>query len=230
MEALASWFAQLELDVLWEALVTGGACLLCISFHEMCHGLAALALGDPTAKNAGRVTMNPLRHIDPVGLILMITVRFGWAKGVPVDIRNFKKPKEGMALTALAGPLSNLVLAIVATVGYGVSLFYYLYTESEILYWIYTFCAYTAVLSVGLGVFNLIPVPPSDGSKILAMFLPVKAYVKLMRYERYGMILMAVLLFTGILSGPLTVARTWVLDAIWPLGEMVFDFLVSIYF
>lgn len=225
-----AWFRQLNLAPLLEILVTAAASWLCISFHEMCHGLMALRLGDPTAKNAGRISLNPLRHIDPVGLVLMITVRFGWAKGVPVDIRNFKKPKEGMALTALAGPLSNLVLAIAAMVLYAVAEFYFRHTGLEILSWVSFFFLCTAILSIGLGVFNLIPVPPSDGSKILAMFLPVKIYVKLMRYERYGMIAMAVLLFTGVLSGPLTAARTWVLDLLWPLGQWVFDLLVSIYY
>ena len=194
MEALTAWFRQLNLSALLEILVMASASWLCISFHEMSHGLAALYLGDPTAKNAGRISLNPLRHIDPVGLLLMVTVRFGWAKGVPVDIRNFKKPKEGMALTALAGPVSNLVLAIGAMMLYAVAEFYYRHTGLEMLSWVSFFFLYTTILSIGLGVFNLIPVPPSDGSKILAMFLPVKAYVKLMRYERYGILLLFLLL------------------------------------
>lgn len=230
MEAFRAWFSQLNFDTLWMLLLTAFSALVCISFHETCHGLAALALGDPTAKRMGRLSMNPLRHIDPIGLLMMVTVRFGWAKSVPVNMRYFKKPKMGMAITALAGPLSNLVLSIMTLMGYAVCEFYYRYTGMELLYWLSTFLLHTAVLSVGLGVFNLLPVPPLDGAKILFSLLPDKWYLWLMRYERYGTFLLMGLLLLGVLDGPLTTMRTAVLDwlsgfCLWP-----FDALVSLYF
>lgn len=230
MEAFRAWFSQLNFESLWMLLIPALGAFLCISFHEMCHGLAALALGDPTAKRMGRLSLNPLRHIDPVGFLMMVTVRFGWAKPVPVDMRYFKNPKLGMAITALAGPVSNLLLSMAALMLYAVCDFYYQYTGRELLYWLSTFLIYTAVLSVGLAVFNLLPVPPLDGSKILFSLLPDKWYLWLMRYERYGSFLLMGLLVLGVLDDPLSAMRTAVLDwlctfALWP-----FEVLVSIYF
>lgn len=230
MEAFQAWFSQLNLDTLWMLLITAFSALVCISFHETCHGLAALALGDPTAKRMGRLSLNPLRHIDPIGLLMMVTVRFGWAKPVPVNPRYFKNPKLGMAVTALAGPLSNLVLSIVTLLCYAVCEFYYRYTGMELLYWLSTFFVYTATLSIGLGVFNLLPVPPLDGSKILFSVLPDRVWLMLMRYERYGSFLLMGLLVLGLLDGPLSAMRTAVLDwlagfCLWP-----YEVLVSLYF
>lgn len=186
----------------WSILYRIIPALLCITVHECSHGLMALHLGDDTAKRQGRLSLNPLRHIDLFGLIMMIFFRFGWAKPVPVDMRKFKDPKKGMALTALAGPLSNLVLAAVALLVYGL-LFVPLYNTaampvvSEIL-------QTTAYLSLNLAVFNLIPIPPLDGSKMLFAGISNQAYYKLMRYERFGMLLLLLLLATGVLTTPLS--------------------------
>ena len=230
MEAFQAWFSQLNFDNLWMLLITAFSALLCIGFHETCHGLAAFALGDPTAKRMGRLSLNPLRHIDPIGLLMMVTVRFGWAKPVPVDMRYFKNPKMGMAVTALAGPVSNLVLSILALMLYAVCDFYYQYTGRELLYWLSTFLIYTAVLSVGLAVFNLLPVPPLDGSKILFSVLPDRAWLMLMRYERYGSFLLMGLLVLGVLDGPLSAMRTAVLDWLCSFCLWPFEVLVSLYF
>ena len=116
MDAFRAWLGQLQFDGVWQTVVLVAASLLCITFHETCHGWVAYKLGDPTAKRMGRLTLNPLKHVDLAGLIMMALFRFGWAKPVPVDMRNFKNPKQGMALTALAGPVSNVVLAYVAVV------------------------------------------------------------------------------------------------------------------
>ena len=116
MDAFRAWLAQLQFDGVWQTAVLVAASLLCITFHETCHGLAAYRLGDNTAKRMGRLSLNPLKHVDLMGLIMMALFRFGWAKPVPVDMRNFKNPKAGMALTALAGPVSNVVLAYAAVV------------------------------------------------------------------------------------------------------------------
>jgi len=230
LEGIGAWFAQLRWEALWEGLITVLSCVLCITFHETCHGLAAFFLGDPTAKRAGRLTLNPLKHIDLFGLVMLAVAKFGWAKPVPVDMRYFKNPKVGMAVTALAGPASNVVLAAVALMCYSVVAFYLNLVDSAFLYYIQLFFLMTAVLSCGLAVFNLFPVPPLDGSKILAAFLPDAWYIKLMRYERYGMVILMVLLTSGILDAPLSVLRDGLLDGLASVCFWPFDVLVGIYF
>lgn len=222
MGGIITWLRQLELGSLWELLVTVAASLLCITVHESCHGLMALWLGDDTAKRQGRLSLNPLRHVDVMGLVMMALVRFGWAKPVPIDMRKFKNPKGGMALTALAGPVSNVLLAFLALLVRAVCLPAYLTSESAVWEYVLLFLEYTAVLSAGLAVFNLFPIPPLDGSKVLFAFLPQRLYGKLMRYERYGMLLLAVLLLSGILDTPLTFLRSGLLDFMTGLTEPVF--------
>lgn len=230
METFAAWFAQLDFDKLWMLLITAGSCFLCISFHETCHGLAAWALGDDTAKRAGRLSLNPLKHIDVFGLIMMVVARFGWAKPVPVDMRKFRNPKGGMALTALAGPVSNILLSAVALMLYAVCEFYYQLGGSDVMYYLSTFFVYTATLSAGLAVFNLIPIPPLDGSKILFAFLPDKGYLWLMRYERYGSFALMALLLLGVLDTPLGALRSGLMDFLCEFCLWPFDALLSIYF
>ena len=190
----------LDFSSMGDAAMRVAAIFLCLTIHETCHGLAALALGDPTAKSMHRLSLNPLRHIDPLGLVMMFVAGFGWAKPVPVDPRYFKKPKQGMAVTALAGPASNFLLALLAM---GISKAIYLYAPYTTAWdTVFTFCLYTlAPLSVGLGLFNLIPIPPLDGSKVLGAFLPDRAYFTLMRYERYGMLVLLALSFLGVGDG-----------------------------
>ena len=211
------------LENLWNALDFGSlrdmvlrlvSVFLCLTVHETCHGLAALALGDPTAKRARRLSLNPLRHIDWFGLLMMITVGFGWAKPVPVDPRYFKKPKQGMAITALAGPASNFVLAYVSTIIYSM-LFAVAQVKGEStgLSLALTFFSLLISLNIGLGIFNLIPFPPLDGSKVLAMFLPDRWYGRWMQLERYGMIVLMAALWFGLLDGFLMAARNLVLNA-----------------
>jgi Zn-dependent protease len=167
--------------------------LVCIIIHEICHGLMALALGDKTAKSQGRLSLNPLRHIDIFGLIMLAIAHIGWAKPVSIDMSNFKKPKRDMALTALAGPVSNFLLAAVILFVFGLV---YPSLEGgsagdEALNLLYL----TAYLSVSLGIFNLIPFPPLDGSKVLFSLLPDRVYMKLMYFERYGMIILIIIVF-----------------------------------
>jgi len=174
--------------------------LLCLTVHETCHGLAAYALGDPTAKRMHRLSFNPLHHIDWLGLASMVICGFGWAKPVPVDMRYFKNPKAGMAVTALAGPVSNFLLALA------------LMFIASLLPggWLLDFLIETAILSIGLGLFNLVPIPPLDGSKVLFALLPQKAYYTLMRYERYGMVVLLLLVWLDVGSGALSAAITHV--------------------
>ena len=214
-------FAQhMDWAGLIDLLLSVAAILLCLTVHETCHGLAAWALGDPTAKRLHRLSLNPIRHIDPFGALMMLVAGFGWAKPVPVDPRYFRNPKLGMAVTALAGPVSNLVMAYTALLLRAVLLAFY-HPGSALLEGLVDFCETLAVLNVGLGIFNLIPFPPLDGSKVLGAFLPDRAYYQLMRYERWGMLLLMVLLWLGVFSAPLSAARSWVLDlllhgAAWP--------------
>lgn len=175
------------------------AALICIILHECAHGFAAYKLGDPTAKAMGRLTLNPIRHIDPVGLLAMVLLGFGWAKPVPVDMRYFRKPKRDMAIVGLAGPLTNFLIALVFMLAASAIEAYWWqtwnlnsFTEAA-----YNFCYCTSMLSVGLGVFNLIPFSPLDGSKILGALLPDRAYYFILKYERYGMMVLVGLMLIG---------------------------------
>jgi len=182
-------------------LMSAAASLACITVHELSHGYAAYRLGDPTAKEAGRLTLNPIKHIDPIGLLMMLVAHVGWAKPVPVDMRYFKDPKRGMALTALAGPASNFLLAL-AVLGAG-SLVYRFGPDTAATAYLLLFLCYMAVLSTGLGLFNLIPIPPLDGAKIFYAVLPDRLYRTMLRYERYVRFLVLILAWFGVFSGPL---------------------------
>lgn len=227
--SISQWFQQLDYSRFLEIGITVIASLLCIILHECAHGLVAYWLGDPTAKRMGRLTLNPIKHIDPIGLLMMVVAHVGWAKPVPVNMRNFKHPKWGMALTALAGPVCNFVIALVFSFLMWIFGFCCEMTQKELFLWLYIFCRYTTILSIGLGVFNLIPIPPLDGSKILFSLLPDKAYIELMRYEKYGMILLVVIVFASRyipgLTSPLSTAIDWVatlvMDMTLPLAAAI---------
>lgn len=200
-------------DILPGILFTIVVVLISLSLHEMCHGYAAYKMGDPTARNAGRLTMNPMKHLDPFGTICMMLFGFGWAKPVPVNSRYFKNPRKGIMVTSVAGPLSNLLLSFVALIifvlmGTFLPVPYAIGTGSsfteKILYFTLLFFWYLHSLNLSLAVFNLLPIPPLDGSKILFMLLPPKAYFFVARYERYISLALMVLLFTGFLSTPLS--------------------------
>lgn len=191
-------------------LLSAVSVLFCMTIHELCHGLTAYRLGDPTAKNLGRLTLNPLRHIDLVGALMLLFVGVGWAKPVMVDMRYFKRPKRDMALTALAGPASNFVLAFIMLALYSV-LDRLLPSEGLAVSLLFQFLWNTAAMSVGLGLFNLIPISPLDGSKILFSFLPDKVYYTILRYERYAMLLIVAFMFFGIFDAPLSACINGVL-------------------
>lgn len=180
-------------------LVSVPGLLLCLSLHEAAHGYTAYRLGDPTAKNAGRLTLDPLKHLDPVGTICLLFFHVGWAKPVPVNTRYFKNPRRDTALVSLAGPVSNFLLAAVL-------LFirqFLIFSSVMPVYVLGLMVHYAAIMSIGLGVFNLIPVPPLDGSKILFSFLPWQQAAKYAKYEQYIQFGLLVLLFVGVLDIPL---------------------------
>lgn len=230
MNSFTAWLQQLDFSYVTSTLTVVLASLLCITFHETCHGFVAWKLGDPTAKRAGRLTLNPMRHIDWSGLLMMALFKFGWAKPVPVDMRYFKIPKRDMAITALAGPVSNVILAYAALLVRSVLLYVYVYrTHGALISWVIELIEYVAVISAGLAVFNLIPIPPLDGSKVLGVLLPDKVYLKLMRYERYGMLLLMIVLFVGLLDTPLTFLRTSLIDGLCRIAWFPFELLQKIF-
>lgn len=184
--------------------------LLALSFHEAAHGYVAYKLGDPTAKAVGRLTINPLRHLDPIGAICLLLFRYGWARPVPVNPRNFKNPRRGMALVAIAGPLTNLLLGI-ASLLCSVGLYSLSWAVPQANFpqflgmaitWGALFFDIAFMINVGLAVFNLLPIPPLDGSRIAALLLPPRLYFKIMRYERQIAIGLMVLLLIDSYVGP----------------------------
>ena len=189
-----------------EFLLSLPAILLALSVHECAHAWAAYKLGDPTAKNFGRLTINPLKHLDPLGVLCMIVARFGWARPVPVNSRNLKKPKRDMVLVSLAGPAANIVLAFIGLLVLRLLQVLVLPALPPVslgsfgtgaLVMLFQFLALFCSLNAGLAIFNLLPIPPLDGSKVLGALLPDAAYFQLMRYERYGILLLIALSYFG---------------------------------
>lgn len=197
------------------------AALIAIVLHEFAHGFVSHLLGDPTPKEGGRLSLNPLKHLDPIGTICLIFFKFGWAKPVMVNPRYYKNPKTGMVLVALAGPFMNLLIAFLCVFGLGIYVktggSYYIEFNSYFI----TFIQFLIVINIGLGVFNLIPFPPLDGSKILGAIFPENVYFKIMAYEQYGMIVLLLLLSTNLLTKPLVYLQEGIFDAFWNLTKII---------
>ncbi|MBO4693548.1 MAG: site-2 protease family protein [Clostridia bacterium] len=199
---------------------------LTLPVHEFAHGFVAYKLGDPTPRYQGRLTLNPIAHLDPIGSLGILLFGIGWAKPVSVNARYFKNPKWGMALTALAGPVSNVIMAFIALVlmntfalisnNFGISGGIY-------LLFIYFF-TYIAKINVYLAVFNFIPIPPFDGSRILFAFLPSKYYFGIMRYERFIFIGLLVILYLGVLSYPISYVSNLILGGLAFIAGLPFGF------
>lgn len=187
------------------------ALFVAIPLHEASHAFVASKLGDPTAKYAGRLTLNPFKHFDLMGSLCLLVAGIGWAKPVPVDPRYFKNKRGGMALTAAAGPLSNLIMAFLTMVIYK-TIFYTLGRSSSILFVIEFILSYVIVINISLFIFNLLPAPPFDGGRIFTFFLPEKIYFEVMRYEQYIYIAILILVMTGVLSGPLYAANRFIFN------------------
>ena len=202
--------------------------LICITLHELSHGLVAYRLGDDTAKRAGRLTLNPIKHLDPIGLLLMLTVHFGYAKPVPVNMYRFKNPKRGMAITALAGPASNVVITLVFLVLYG-ALFIPL-GGSKIGDYALEMLELTAYISMGYAIFNMLPVPPLDGSKVVFSLLDEGSYRRLMHYERYGSLVLLALVWSGALGKPLSAAIRWCFLHLLPISQWACEAVYHIFY
>ena len=205
--------------------------VLLVSFmlHELSHAFTAYRCGDMTAKQAGRISFNPIRHIDPIGAVLLIMAGFGWAKPVPINPDNFRNKKAGIVLTSLAGPFSNIVLAIIFYAAYIIYAAYgraapflpFSAAGQVIISILYQFF----FINICLAAFNLIPIPPLDGSKALFSFLPDKIYYGyVLKYERFGMIALVLLSFSGLLItvlGPvMDVISSFVEAVAWPLASL----------
>ena len=221
------------------------AALVILTLHEFAHGYAAYKMGDNTAKNLGRLTFNPLKHLDVMGVVCMILFRFGWAKPVPVNPRNFKNPKRGFAIVALAGPITNIILGFISA---GLYLLMYralipLNYESELLFNLAVngllFLKLFFMINVGLGIFNLLPIPPFDGSRLVHAILPARIYFGIMKYERQiylgviSWLLLGDVFCAGLLSVPLVANNPVLYDiaGVLSLSDMlgaVIDFVCNL--
>lgn len=197
---------------------------LILPLHEFAHGYIANKLGDKTAKYSGRLTLNPIYHLDPLGALALLLFGFGWAKPVPIDPRNFKNPKSGMAITAAAGPISNFLAALVGGfLYYGIIVIFYRSMSSVVFGLVQSFFMSYISINIGLAVFNLLPIPPLDGSKILGAFLPDRILYKYYEYQNIINIVMFALLFVGVLSIPLMFLQEWAYVGVMKLARLPFE-------
>lgn len=202
-------------QILINLLISIPAAVIAITFHELSHGIMAYWLGDPTAKYMGRLTANPAAHFDLLGTLCMILVGFGWAKPVPFDPRYFKRKKLDTALVALAGPLMNLLIAFLAFIIWFSGMLFAGSSQPEgavgtIVSIALQMVQMIYIFNLSLMLFNLVPIPPLDGSKVLFSFLPARAFNFILQYERYGGIILLIVLFLGLLDWPLN----WLLNLI----------------
>lgn len=213
------------MNAVQELIYTLPAVLLAISMHEFAHGYISYRLGDPTPKEHGRLSINPLHHLDLMGTLFLLIAHFGWAKPVRVNPYYYKNKKWGMVAVALAGPVMNFLLAFLGIISMGVLFKVYQGHLGAVQQFFMRFLNYLFIINIGLGLFNLIPVPPLDGSKVLGAILPETYYFKYMQYERYGYGLLIVLLMLNVLDRPLAIARNTLSDFMW----MVTAFLLQIH-
>jgi Zn-dependent protease len=192
------------MDTISQLIIMAPPLLFALTLHEYAHGYVAYRLGDPTAYNAGRLTLNPLSHLDPIGTIAFFFIKFGWAKPVPVNPMYFREPRKGMLWVALAGPITNLVLAVISAILVKVTLYILINSSSALLGSILGPLLAMLVTSVWINlvlcIFNFLPIPPLDGSRIVTGLLPEHLAGRYASFERYGFIVILLLAFSGVLS------------------------------
>lgn len=211
-------------SLVMQLLATLAVIFLILPLHEYAHGLVAYRLGDPTAKQSGRLTLNPLASIDKIGTLGLLLFGIGWAKPVPVNPRYFRNPKRDMALTALAGPVSNILAAFVGALVYNL-LLCFPFLPVQVLLVLSVFFYYYISINLMLAVFNLLPAPPLDGSRLVAAFLPNRAVYHYYRYERYVVLVLFALLFTGVLDPILSFLHSHLWNAVISLASAPFQAL-----
>lgn len=188
--------------------------LFCVlPIHEFAHALVSTKLGDQTARLSGRLTLNPLAHIDPLGAVLIIVAGFGYAKPVPVNPRNFKNQKSSMALTAAAGPISNLIMSFLFTLCYCLVYKFTNVADGSFADALAMFLWYAAQINVSLAVFNLLPIPPLDGSRIISLLIPDRYLYKFAQYERYLVYAVMILVLIGVFDRPMSFVSTSLIRA-----------------
>ena len=216
-------------NVIIYLISTAAVIFITLPIHEWAHGFAATRLGDPTPKWQGRLSLNPLAHLDPMGSLCILLFGFGWARPVSVNPRYFKNVKTGMAITALAGPLSNLIMGFIAVLLGNLMVWLTLITDIGIFYYIAIFFTFVARINISLAVFNLIPIPPLDGSRILGVILPDRIYYRIMQYERYLFYLVILLLATNVLTIPLAILSGAVENLYLLISSIIFPDNVVMY-
>lgn len=216
-------------NVIIYLISTAAVIFITLPIHEWAHGFAATRLGDPTPRWQGRLSLNPLAHLDPMGSLCILLFGFGWAKPVSVNPRYFKNVKRGMAITALAGPLSNLIMGFIAVLLGNLMVWLNLITDIEIFYYIAIFFVFVAKINISLAVFNLIPIPPLDGSRILGVIIPDRIYYRIMQYERYLFYLVILLLATNVLTIPLAIISGAVENLYLLISSVIFPDNVVMY-
>jgi Zn-dependent protease len=191
--------------ILLKLLFLAPPILFALTLHEFAHGYVAYRFGDPTARAAGRLTLNPVKHLDPIGTLAFFFINIGWARPVPVNPNYFKNPKQDMLWVALAGPVTNLAIAVIsALLAKGVSLLSIFFQESNLMMYnlgiFYEILRASVWINLVLCIFNFLPIPPLDGSRILTGILPIDLARSYLKYEKYGFILILILAFSGLLS------------------------------
>ena len=202
--------------------------LISFTLHELSHAVTAYRLGDDTAKRAGRITLNPLKHIDPIGMLMILTLGFGYAKPVPVNMYRLRKPKRDMVIVAFAGPGCNVLIAIVSMFLYGA--LYFPLKDSSAGKFVLDMMNASAYLNIGLAIFNMLPIPPLDGSSVFFALLNGKEFSNFVKYRQYSWIVLFVLMWTNVLGKPLWAAVRWCYTQLFPLAQWASNTVFTLFY